>query len=363
MSASEADSKDGAGGAGLGWPDIAIRLALAAIVIYWSFSLLRPFIPILIWSAILSVAMHPVYLWLTRTLGGRGSLAALLLTTVTLLVILVPLGVLGSSLVKNLSQIATGILEGEITVPPPPPFVYDLPLIGNRIAGFWETASVELGETLKTIEPQLNQMARKLLGLVGNIGLGVLQFTAAIIIAAFIHGRAAVIHAALQTMAERAAPQLGEGFLDLAGGTVRSVARGVVGISLVQAILFGIGALAAGIPFTGVWTFFVLILAIIQVGPAVVIVPVIIFGWMTMDTASAVILTAYMIPVTLFDNVMKPIIMGRGLPVPMLVIFIGVIGGTLAHGLIGVFVGPIVLAFGYELARAWIAARQGKEAR
>jgi predicted PurR-regulated permease PerM len=148
---------------------------------------------------------------------------------------------------------------------------------------------------------------------------------------------------------------MGEGFVDLAGGTVRSVARGVVGISLIQAILFGIGAIFAGIPLVGLWTFIVLVLAIIQLGPGLVILPVIIYAWTTMDTFGAAILTVYMVPVMLLDNVLKPIIMGRGLPVPMLVIFIGVIGGTLAHGLIGLFVGPIVLALGYELGRAWIA--------
>ena len=153
----------------------------------------------------------------------------------------------------------------------------------------------------------------------------------------------------------RAAPKMGAGFVELAHGTVRSVARGVVGISLIQSILFGIGAMVADIPLAGLWTFVAFILAIVQVGPGLVIIPVIIFAWSSMDTFSAAILTAYMVPVMLLDNVLKPIVMGRGLPVPMLVIFIGVIGGTIAHGLVGLFVGPIILAFGYELGRAWVA--------
>ena len=119
-------------------------------------------------------------------------------------------------------------------------------------------------------------------------------------------------------------------------------------------ILFGVGALVANIPLAGLWTFVALILAIVQVGPGLVIVPVVIYAWSSMETVSAVMFTAYMVPVMLLDNVLKPIVMGRGLPVPMLVIFIGVIGGTMAHGLIGLFVGPIVLSMGYELAKAWI---------
>ena len=262
---------------------------------------------------------------------------------------------LGAALIENLSSIAARISEGTVTVPPPPPYVADWPIIGNKLFSFWQAASVELGRTLASIKPQLEEAARKLLGLVGIIGLGVLQFTVAIIIAGFTYSRAAAIQDSLKIFAARAAPQMGEDFVDLVGGTVRGVARGVVGISLIQAILFGIGALVAGIPLTGLWTFVALILAIVQIGPGLVIIPVIIFAWNSMETVSAAILTAYMVPVMLLDNVLKPIVMGRGLPVPMLVIFIGVIGGTMVHGLIGLFVGPIVLSLGYELGRAWIA--------
>ena len=337
------------------WTDIAIRLALVALIVYWSFLLLRPFIAILIWAAVLSVALYPIYLWLKRVLGGRSTLASFLLTVLALVVILGPLGAIGTALVNNLSEIAAGMSEGTVTVPPPPSYVAEWPLVGSTLSAFWQSASVELAKTLASIEPQLKETARKLLGVAGNIGVGVLQFAVAIIIAGFIYSRAAGFQESLKNLAARAAPRMGEGFVDLAEGTVRSVARGVVGISLIQSILFGIGAMVADIPLAGLWTFVALILAIVQVGPGLVIIPVIIFAWSSMDTLSAVILTAYMVPVMLMDNVLKPIIMGRGLPVPMLVIFIGVVGGTLAHGLVGLFVGPIVLAFGYELGRAWVA--------
>lgn len=338
-----------------GWPDIAIRLALAALVVYWSFVLLRPFIAILIWAAILSVALYPIYLGLKRVLGGRPTLTACLLTILALVVILGPVTTIIIALVDNLSSIAEGISAGTLTIPPPPPYVADWPLIGEQLSKFWQTASAELGEALKSIEPQLKAAAVKLLEVIGGIGLWVVQFTVAIVIAGFTYSRAQGIDDALNTFAARAAPSMGPSFIDLAGGTVRSVARGVVGISMLQALLFGIGALVAGIPLAGLWTFAVLVLAIVQIGPGLVILPVVIYGWYSMETLWAVILTAYMVPVTFMDGVLKPIVMGRGLPVPMLVIFIGVIGGTIAHGLIGLFVGPIVLALGYELGRAWIA--------
>ena len=230
------------------WADFAIRLALMALVVYWSFLLLRPFIAILIWAAILSVALYPIYIWVKRVLGGRSTLASFLLTLLVLVIILGPIGLLGAALVENLSSIAARISEGTVTVPPPPPYVADWPIIGNKLSSFWQAASVELGRTLASIKPQLEEAALKLLGLVGNIGLGVLQFTVAIIIAGFTYSRAAAIQDTLKIFAARAASQMGEDFVDLAGGTVRGVARGVVGISLIQAILFGIGALVAGIP-------------------------------------------------------------------------------------------------------------------
>jgi predicted PurR-regulated permease PerM len=338
-----------------GWADVAIRLALVVLVVYWSFVLLRPFIAVLIWAAILSVALYPIYLVLKRLLGGRATVASFLLTILALLVILGPISTLVVALVDNLTSIAERITQGTLKVPPPPAYIAEWPLVGAKLSAFWETASVGLDQALASIEPQLKDAALKLLEMAGAIGLGVLQFIVAIVIAGFTYSRATGIQKSLKSFAMRAAPGAGEHFVDLAGGTVRSVARGVVGISLLQAILFGIGALVAGIPLAGLWTFAALILAIVQIGPGLVIIPVIIFAWTTMETVSAAILTAYLIPVMLLDNILKPIVMGRGLPVPMLVIFIGVIGGTLAHGLIGLFVGPIVLSLGYELGRAWIA--------
>jgi len=240
-------------------------------------------------------------------------------------------------------------------VPPPPPYVAEWPLIGGKLSAFWEAASIELAKTLTSIAPQLKETALTMLGAVGNVGIGVLQFAVAIIIAGFIYSRATGLHETLTKFAVRAAPKMGAGFVELAQGTVRSVARGVVGISLVQSILFGIGAMVADIPLAGLWTFLAFILAIVQIGPGLVIIPVIIFAWSTMDTVGAAVLTAYMVPVMVMDNFLKPMVMGRGLSVPMLVIFIGVIGGTLTHGLVGLFVGPVILALGYELGRTWLA--------
>jgi predicted PurR-regulated permease PerM len=149
----------------------------------------------------------------------------------------------------------------------------------------------------------------------------------------------------------------GEEFVIQAGATIRAISRGVIGISVLQALLAGIGLVAAGIPQASLITFAVLVLGIVQIGPSIVIIPVIVWSWMKLDSTSALLFTAYMVPVNLMDNILRPIVMGRGLKTPMGVILIGVIGGTLAYGITGLFLGPIVLAVVWELSVAWL----GKE--
>jgi predicted PurR-regulated permease PerM len=154
--------------------------------------------------------------------------------------------------------------------------------------------------------------------------------------------------------ARRVASDRGEEFVQLAGTTIRVVARGVIGISALQAVLAGLGVLAAGIPGASLITSAVLILGIIQVGPAVVLLPLIVWSWFSMETMFALLFSAYMIPVSLLDNILRPLLMGRGLRTPILVILIGVIGGTLSQGITGLFLGPIILAVIWELLVAWV---------
>ncbi len=337
-----------------GWVDIAIRLTLIALIAYWSFLLLQPFLVTLIWAAILAVALFPVHRSLARLLGGRSGPAAALVTILVLVVILGPVVLIGTTLAENLATVTGMVLNDQLSIPPPPGSVAELPLIGGQLSALWLSASESLTTVLEPVRPQIKEGVVNILTLFGNVGFGVLQFTVAILISGFTYSRVESIQSGLKTFMKRAAPGIGESFVAMASGTVRGVARGVIGVSLLQAILFGLGILVAGVPLAGLWTFLALLLAIIQIGPGLIIIPVIIYTWVTMDTVSAGLLTAYLVPVMLVDNILKPLVMGRGLPVPMLLIFIGVIGGTLVHGLIGLFIGPIVLSLAYELGRAWI---------
>jgi predicted PurR-regulated permease PerM len=160
-----------------------------------------------------------------------------------------------------------------------------------------------------------------------------------------------LIHS-IKKVLSRVAASRGEEFVDLAGATIRNVSRGIIGIAILQALLAGVGLLSAGVPAAGLFSFLVLVLGIIQVGPSVVLLPLIVWSWFTMDVTTAILFTIYMVPVNLLDNILRPLL-AKGLSTPMPVILIGVLGGTLVHGVIGLFVGPIVLSIAWQLLVVW----------
>jgi predicted PurR-regulated permease PerM len=209
------------------------------------------------------------------------------------------------------------------------------------------------------ILPQLKPLGSSLLRIGADTGLGIIMFLAAIVVAGFLFSPAQRIAEAIRKFSLRLNPDRGEEFVEQAGATIRAVSRGVIGISVLQALLAGIGLMLAGIPQASLITFGVLVFGIIQIGPSIILIPVIIWAWTFMDTLPALLFTAYMVPVNLLDNLLRPIVMGRGLKTPILVILIGVIGGTLAYGITGLFLGPIVLAVIWELFVSWIEQREG----
>jgi predicted PurR-regulated permease PerM len=243
---------------------------------------------------------------------------------------------------------------GAISVPPPIETVKNWPLIGEPLFQFWELASTNLSAALVKVAPHLKPLGSTLIGAAGSIGTAILQFFASVIIAGFLFSPGPSLVEAVAVFLHRRVSRRGEEFMQMAGATIRNVSQGVIGVSLLQALLAGVGLMVAGVPGASLIAFGVLLLGIIQIGPTVILIPVVIWGWLTMETWTALILTAYIIPVNLIDNVLKPIIFARGLKTPMLVIIVGVIGGTLSNGIIGLFVGPIVLAVAWDLLVAFV---------
>jgi len=335
--------------------DIAIRLAFVALLAYWSLILIGPFIVIGLWGVILAVALYPTFLWLRKRLGDRGKLAAALLTIALLVVLLGPASLLSAALIQNLQHLAESLVTGTLRIPPPTEEIRHWPIIGDRLFQSWQLASQSLVDALRQLEQQIDPVARAILSAAASAGIGLLQFIVSVIIAGFLLVPGPRFAGGIRRFAKRIVSDQGDHFVTLAGATIRNVARGIIGISLLQALLIGFGLLAAGLPGAGLVTVAALVLCILQIGPGLVVLPTIIWAWLGMEASYATLFTLYMVPVALLDNFLKPLVLAQGLSTPMVVIFIGVLGGTLAHGLIGLFVGPIVLAVAYDLLLLWMA--------
>jgi predicted PurR-regulated permease PerM len=332
------------------WPgediiQLAVRLGLLALLIYWTFVLMRPFVPIVAWSIVLAVALNPVFVVLARFLGGRPKLAAAILTVVNLAIVIGPATWLGLSAIEGVQQFSGALAAGNLVVPSPPDAVKGWPVIGPQFYDLWNQASSNVRAALREVAPHLKPLAATLLGLASNAGVGTLKFLLSVALAGFLFPYGSQLAAAGRAFLHRIVPDQTEHFLDLAGATIRAVSQGVIGIAIFQALLAGIGFKLAGVPGAGLLAFAVIIL-----------LPVIIWIWIDKDVTTATLLTLFLVIVGLLDNILKPLVMGRGLTTPTIVIFIGVIGGTLAHGIVGLFIGPIILSLAWELTVAWIRA-------
>jgi predicted PurR-regulated permease PerM len=334
--------------------DFAIRLGFIALLGYWSFRVIAPFLTIGLWSAILAVALYPVFEWVGRWLSPRA--AALLVTLLCLMIVVGPLTWLALGMIGGVSSLVNDIDTGQLTFPLPPEAVKGWPIIGERLHQLWQLAATNMKEALAELAPMLKPAGGQLLVFAQGALFGLIELLVAIVIAGFLYTRGPKLVDVLSAFLGRALSHRGKELVQLAGATIRNVARGVVGIALLQSLLAGAGFVAAGIPAAGALAFVALLLGIVQIGPAILFLPIIIWSWTAMDTTHAMIFTAYMVPVGLIDNVLRPLLMARGLATPMPVIVIGVIGGTIALGIVGLFFGPIVLSVAWVVLVAWLRA-------
>lgn len=342
---------------------LVIRLGLLALLIVWTFFLIRPFVTILAWALVLAVAFNPVFVLLTRFLGGHAKIAATLLTAVNLAIVIGPAAWLGIGAVEGIKDFAGQLTAGELVVPSPPETIKSWPLVGAQLYEFWDLASTNLRAVLREVAPYLKPFAGTLFGLAGDAGVGAIKFLLSVAVAGFILPFGPQLVAAGRGFLTRIVPEQSEHFLDLAGATIRAVSQGVIGIAVIQALLAGVGFKLAGIPIAGLLALLVLLLSIVQIGAAIIMLPVIVWIWTDKDVTTALLLTLFLGAVSILDNILKPLVMGRGLTTPTLVILIGVIGGTLAHGIVGLFIGPIILSVAWELTVAWIRIdRTGSDA-
>jgi predicted PurR-regulated permease PerM len=298
------------------------------------------------------VALYPGFDWLAAMFGGRRALAAALITILGLLVVIGPVTWLGLGLIDGLKTLIQQLDSGKL-IPPPSETIKNWPLVGQEIYDFWSLASTNVRSALTSLLPQLQTLGEILLDTVSSAGTGMLKFLASVIIAGFLFSPGPQLVVATKRLALRIDKAYGEKFVELAGATIRAVSRGVIGISVLQAVIGGIGMSFAGIPGASLLTLAILVLGIIQIGPMLIVAPVVVWSWTTLTTGPALALTACMAIVSFIDNFLKPFVLTSG-ATPRLVTFIGVIGGVITYGFAGLFVGPVVLAVAWDLMNAWI---------
>lgn len=331
-----------------------IRIGLVILLIYWCYKIAQPFILIIFWGIIIAVAIKPIYDRLKSVLGGRGSLAATLITLLTLILLIIPTYILSDSLITSSKEYLVHLKEGTLSVPPPSERVSSWPLIGKPLYEFWGLASENLQAALRKITPQLKNFSTPLLSSVAGVGVGILKLVVSIVIAGVLLAKADGGTQAALAFTTRLRPEHGRETVQLAAATVRSVALGILGVALIQALLAGIGFVVVGVPGAGLWALLVLIVAMVQLPTLLILGPIIVYVFYTNNTVIAVVFALWCIIIGISDNILKPLLMGRGVDVPMIVIFIGAIGGFIAYGFIGLFAGAFVFALSYKLFLSWL---------
>jgi len=332
-----------------------VQVLAVLLLLHWCFTILSPFLSIIIWAVIISIALYPTHLSLSARLGGRENLSATILIFIGIAIIVAPSWMLAESTIGGLQEIAAELEDGTAQVPPPADSVADWPVIGERVHQVWGAAANNLEETINEFKPQLKSAGEQALSFAGHTVGSVFQFIFSVIIAGVLFLSASGgYRASSDFLSGVVGADRGPAFTDLSILTIRSVAKGVLGIAIIQAILSAIGLVVAGVPAAGLWTGIVLVLAIVQLPPLIVLGPIAIWYFSVAEPVPAVIFLIYATIVSVSDAFLKPFLLGRGVETPMLVILIGAIGGAIAKGIIGLFIGAVILALAYEILIAWM---------
>jgi predicted PurR-regulated permease PerM len=298
----------------------------------------------------------PAALKLKKVLGDRHVLAVTLLTLVTLAALIVPAVIVTESLVESAQAVAAAIDRGTLHIPDPPPEVAEWPFIGKPVSDIWSLATTNIEAVFERFEPQLTTAGGWLLGQVASSFVGIVMFVVSILIAGLFMAKADLAVATTKKMATRIVGDAGAEWADLSAATVRSVVQGVLGVAVIQAFLAALGLFVMDVPGAGFWSVLILLLAIMQLPIILVLGPIIAYVFSYAETTPAVIFTVWSVLASFSDTLLKPLLMGRGLDVPMPVILLGAIGGMLLAGIIGLFGGAVVLAISYKLMILWIEA-------
>jgi predicted PurR-regulated permease PerM len=341
--------------------DVLIRAGLIAAMVVLCYQVFSPFLHLTVWAIILAVALYPLHQAIAGRLGGRQGLSSTLIVVLEAVLILAPTAVLMGLLGDSVHDLIRSVQANTLHVPPPPPGVAGWPIIGEKVHALWSQASADLPALIQSQQPEIGDIAKAALAFVAGIGGALLQLVAASVVASIImaYGKAAT--AASRAIFERMAgtAQAGD-FADLSTATIRAVAIGVIGVALIQAILIGLMMVIAHVPLAGVAAAIVLVLGIAQVPAVIVTLPAIAYLWISghYGTVEAIAFTIGLVVAGMADNVLKPLLLGRGVDAPMPVVLLGALGGMATAGILGMFVGATLLALGHQIFMRWVAAGQ-----
>jgi predicted PurR-regulated permease PerM len=333
-----------------------IRVVVLGAWIAWCATIVLPFAVPVLWGGIIATAVNPL---VRRSFPRRPVLGGTVFGVLSFVIVIGPAYLFFDSVIGFLMDIGRQWTRGELKIPAPRPDVADWPIIGKKLYALWMSAVHTPSSVVESHLPQLREAGRWLLQSLGGLTIGLLQTLFALAVAAAFIAKADSMERALQPIADRIAPGRGTHLLELARSTVRAVAKGVLGIAFVQAVLAWAGMAMAGVPAPGAWALLLLITSVAQLPALIVLGPILVYVFASSPPQVAVPFAVWCVLVGLLDNVLKPILLGRGAGVPMLVIVMGAIGGMMTSGIIGLFVGAVVLAVGYELFVAWVKGAEG----
>ncbi len=321
-----------------------------------SFWILRPFLPAMIWATLVTVATWPLMLKIQKLLWGKRSLAVAVMTILLLLVLVVPLSLAIAAVLGNIDRVAEWTKQlADMHVPPPPAWVVDFPVLGPKIQHQWQLFVAEgLPELADKLAPYATMIGTWFANKVGSFGMVLFQFVLTVFIAAIMYAGGETAAAWIRRFGTRLAGQQGENAITLASQAVRGVALGVVVTAVVQSALGGIGLAVAGVPMASILTVLMFVLCIAQLGPTLVLVPAVVWVYWSGDNVWGTVLLVWTVIVGTLDNFLRPYLIKKGADLPLLLIFVGVIGGLIAFGLLGIFIGPVVLAVGYKYMETWV---------
>jgi len=336
---------------------IVLVVLFIGLMIVSSLWILQPFLGAMIWATMIVVATWPLMLKVQNAAGGRRWLAVMIMTLAMLFLIVAPLTIAILTVIdrrEDIVNLASSLATAD--VPPPPGWVEQVPFVGARLAEEWRRLAAIGGEELATqAAPYIRQALSWFAGQAGSFGLMVLHFVLTLVIAAILYANGEVAAIGVRRFGRRLANDRGENAVVLSGQAIRAVALGVIVTAVVQSACAGVGLAISGIPYAAVLTTIIFVLCIAQIGPILVMVPAVVWLYWSGDSLWGTVLLIWTLIVGVLDNVLRPILIRRGADLPLLLIFAGVIGGLIGFGVIGLFVGPTVLAVTYRLLEAWVS--------